>query len=385
MSDAATQNVLRPGIVELTFGEPDPALLPVEALREAADDALRRHGPGPLAYGADRGPGPLRAAIAARIARTEGVDVGPDDIAVTGGNSQALEQALTVFTAPGDVVLVEDPTYNLAIGTMRDHPVEIVGVPRDGDGIDVDVLAARLQTLRSGGRRVALLYMVPTFHNPAGTSLSPARRAALVDLSRREDLLVIEDDVYRELAYEAPPPPSLWSLDPEAPVLRMGSFSKSLAPGLRTGWVNARRDLRERFVAAGMIVSGGCVSQFNAHVVASFLERGGYDDHVGALRQDYRARRDALWQALRRQLPTACDCPLPAGGFFIWLPLPAGLASTTLLPAAERHGVSFAPGARFSTDGTDTHARLAFSLYDLASLRRSAQGLAAALAELGFH
>ncbi len=383
MTENATQNVLRPNVVELTFGEPDPALLPVDGLRAAAAAAFDRYGPRMLAYGAERGPEPLRAAVAARVARTEGVDLQPDDVAITGGNSQALEQALTVFAAPGDVVLVETPTYNLALGTMRDHPVTVAGVPCDGGGLDIDALATTLRRLRADGRRVACLYVIATFHNPTGGSLAPDRRAALVDLARREDLLVIEDDVYRELAFEGQTPPSLWSLDPEAPVLRLGSFSKSLAPGLRTGWLDARRDLRERFVAAGMIVSGGSVTQLAAHVVASFLEGGGYEGHIAELRASYAARRDALWQALRDALPAACACPRPAGGFFLWVPLPPGVTATRLLPVAEAHGVSFAPGVRFSMDGADDHARLAFSLYDEEALRESAARLATALSDLG--
>jgi DNA-binding transcriptional MocR family regulator len=374
-----TQNVLRPGFVEFAYGEPDPGLLPVEDVRRAAAAALDRFGPAAIAYGSPEGPHALRAALAERIAAREGVPVTADEVVVTGGNSQALGQTVTVFARPGDVVLVEAPTYNLAIGILRDHPVEIVGVRHDEQGLDVDRLETTLGELRTAGRLPRLLYTVPTFHNPTGACLSDERRAALVALARREDLMVIEDDVYRELAYDGKAPPSLWSLDPEAPVLRLGTFSKSLAPGLRVGWVNGRADRRRRFAAAGLSESGGCPSQFAATVTAAFLDGDIYERHIAALRAAYKSRRDALVAALRAHLPAGCSFTEPAGGFFIWLRLPSSLTARRLLPSAERHKVSLIPGSSFSTDGEDDCVRLAFSLYDEAALEEGARRLAAAI------
>jgi len=378
---SATQNDLRPGFVELAYGEPDPVLLPVDAVRRAAAAALDRGGPAAIAYGSDEGPPVLRAALAERITAHEGVPVSADEIVVTGGNSQALEQALTVFTGPGDVVFVESPTYNLALATMRDHPVEIVGLPHDAKGLDVEALAGAIAALRAEGRRPRLLYTVATFHNPTGVSLSNQRRAALVALARREDLIVVEDDVYRELAYDGEAPPSLWSLDPEAPILRLGTFSKSLTPGLRVGWATGRTDLRERFIAAGMVESGGCPSQFAAALAGELLAAGDYEGHIAHLRATYRSRRDALAGALREHLPAGCDFVLPTGGYFIWLALPPGVTATALTPHAEHREVSFIPGSRFSTSGEDGHVRLAFSLYDEEALAEGARRLAAAIAD----
>ena len=376
----ATQNDLRPGFIELAFGEPDPGLLPVGAVRDAAARALDTLGPAAVAYGEPEGPHALRAGLAQRIAAREGVPVDPDDVVVTAGNSQALDQAVTAFARPGDVALVESPTYNLALLVLRDHPVDVVGVHHDGRGLDVDDLAATVARLRAEGRRPRLLYTIPTFHNPTGVCLAEDRRTALLALARREDLLLVEDDVYRELVYDGEAPPSLWSLDPEAPVLRLGTFSKSLTPGLRVGWVTGREDLRRRFMGTGMIESGGCPSQFAACVAAALLEGGEYEAHVAALRAAYRARRDALAAALRDHLPAGCAFVVPAGGYFIWLRLPAGVTATGLLPHAERHTVSFIPGSRFAVGGEDDHVRLAFSLYGETELAEGARRLAAAIA-----
>lgn len=257
---------------------------------------------------------------------------------VSGGNSQALGHVLTVLTTPGDVVLVESPTYNLALGIMRDHPVEVVGVSLDEDGLQLGALQATLAELCAVGKRARLLYTIPTFHNPAGVCLSAQRRQDLLAIAAERGLVVVEDDVYRELVYEGPAPPALWALRGEAPVVRLGSFSKTLAPGLRVGWINASAGPLERLAAAGVLKSGGCVSQFGGSVVARLLASGGYDQHVAELRRTYASRRDALAAALREHLPAGCSFATPAGGFFIWLTLPAGLAATVLLPMAEARG-----------------------------------------------
>ncbi|NLE22696.1 MAG: PLP-dependent aminotransferase family protein [Actinobacteria bacterium] len=377
-----TQNVLRDGFVEFAYGDPDPAVLPVELLREAADRLLRRSdAAGALAYGPDLGPRALRDAIVARSAEREGLGLGADQILVSGGNSQALGQVLTDLTRPGDAVFVEIPTYSLALGVLADHPVEVNGVPMDDAGLDVDALEEAVRRARGAGRRARLLYTVPTFHNPAGVSLALERRESLLELARREGLILVEDDVYRELVFEGQAPPALRALDPEAPVVRLGSFAKTLAPGLRVGWIDAPPELFEIVSADGVLESGGCVSQFSASLVAALLEAGVYDDHVVTLRRTYAARRDALAGALRKELPAGCSFTVPAGGFFLWVRLPRGLTASKLLPVAERHRVGLAPGHRFCIDGDDRHLRLPFSLYDAASLAEGARRLAAAIGE----
>ena len=374
-----TQNDLRSGIIELSYGEPDPALLPVELVEMAAARVLREYGCGALAYGKRPGPLTLRRAIAARIADQEGPGVSEAEIYITGGSSQALDLILTVFTTPGDLVIVESPTYNLALGTMRDRPIEIMGVRLDQGGLDVNALETSLGELKAAGRRARLLYSIPTFHNPAGACLAAERGAHLLALAAAHDMIIVEDDVYRELAYEGPAPSALWTTDRDAPVIRLGSFSKSLAPGMRVGWVNARPDLLARFDAAGVLDSGGGMSQFAACVVALVLTSDGYNAHIGRLRRAYVSRRDALAAALDEHLPADSRFVLPAGGFFIWVELPHGVRAAELLPVAEAHGVSFAPGGRFSSDGDDGHLRLSFSLYDEKGLAEGARRLAAAL------
>ena len=200
-----TQNTLREGIIELAFGEPDPELLAVGLVRRAAAAVLDDAAPAALAYGPLAGPQGLRDEIARRVASREGCVCTAADVLVSGGSSQALGQALTILTAPGDVVLVESPTYNLALGIMRDHPVEVVGIPLDEEGLRLGALRAALAELRAAGKRARLLYTIPTFHNPAGVCLSARRRQDLLEIAAEHGLVVVEDDVYPEVTPASQP------------------------------------------------------------------------------------------------------------------------------------------------------------------------------------
>lgn len=379
------QMVLRPGIIDLGWGHPDPALMPVDALREATAATLDRAGADALAYGAGQGPGPLIEWLRTRIGRDEGRTPAREEILITGGNSQALDQLCAHLAAPGDTVLVEAPTYHLAVKVLRDRGLRLVPVALDSDGLRVDALAETLATLAAENCRPRFLYTIPTFHNPTGASLSLARRRALIDLAVSANLTIIEDDVYRELAYDGDTPPSLWSMAPIGRVIRLGSFAKSLAPGLRLGWLTAGTDLVERMAQGGLLDSGGCINHFGAMTVATVCASGAYDAQIARLRNAYRAKRDALRNALGEHLPPACHWECPGGGFFIWLRLPPGQHAEAVLAAAEARGMAFAPGSRFfpvsDTDAGDNTLRLAFSYFSPEDLAAAARLLGAAIAD----
>jgi DNA-binding transcriptional MocR family regulator len=227
----------------------------------------------------------------------------------------------------------------------------------------VDAAEAMLHMLQNSGERVAFLYTVATFGNPSGATLPADRRYALAALARREGLMVIEDDAYGELWYDTPPPPPIFNLAPAGPVVRVGSYAKVLAPGLRLGWMLASPDLVRRCAGCGLLDSGGGVNHFTAHVVASFIELGLLDPHVERLRASLRERRNILLAALARHLPSGCTWNPTLGGFFVWVRLPAGADSAAILPAAEAAGVSYLPGERFYAEGGGQHyLRLSFSL-----------------------
>lgn len=358
------QVFLRPGILELKWGQPDFDLLPVAQIGQAAMRAMETYGADALSYGSPQGAGVLVRWLAERIGRLEARAPQLNELMLTGGNSITLDQICTLSTRPGDIVLVESPAYHLALSILRDHPLDLVAAPTDDQGLRIDALAEIVARIRREGRTPRLLYTIPTFNNPTGISLPIERRRALVDLAANEGLLIVEDDVYRELSYDGPAQPSLWEIAPPGVVARLGSFAKSLAPGLRLGWLTADAALVQRFVDGGVLDSGGSLNHFTSLVVAQFCLSGEYDALVERFRQAYRTRRDALLSGLAQHMPDGASWTHPAGGYFVWLRLPHGIDSEALLPRAEAMGVSFVPGAHFYLDdGGHNALRLAFSLY----------------------
>jgi 2-aminoadipate transaminase len=229
------------GAIPFVYGHPDPDLLPVEQIITATERALRARGRLALQYGPEQGYGPLLDYLIGKVERDEGLRISRANIMLCAGAAQGLDTAARLFTRPGDVVLVEAPSYHEAIATLRDHPVELRQVPIDDQGLVVEALAERLEALSQAGRRVAFLYTIPTFQNPAGITLTAERREALVELAAERGLLLVEDDVYRDLCYEGRVPPSLFELAGGRGVIRLGSFSKILAAGLRLGSSPSRR------------------------------------------------------------------------------------------------------------------------------------------------
>ncbi len=388
------QLVLRPGCIDFGWGHPDGALLPAADLQRAATRALGRDGALALAYGAAQGPGRLIELLCERLGRTDGCASdrhapggyasnghapAPEQILVTAGISHGLDLLCMLCTAPGDIALVESPVYHLALKILRDHRLQLVPIPTDQDGLRVDTLEETLARVRRAGRRVGLLYTVPSFSNPSGRTLSSERRAALVDLALRHDLLVAEDDVYRELWFETPPPSPLASYG-AARVVRLGSFSKILAPGLRLGWLVTDPAFVQRCADYGVLDSGGGVSHLTAHIVTEYMREGLLDAHVADLRATYRSRRDALLSALAESLPAGWSVEKPGGGFFAWLQGPEDVDTSTLLARAEGMGVSYVPGAAFHVDaGGHRHLRLAFTLLSPAEMADGARRLGSAL------
>ena len=368
----------RSGLLDLSWGHPPAWALPAEQWLAAAGATLRTFGSQALTYGRPAGPGPLIDWLAEHLGRTDHGGCRASEIFVTAGASHALDLTCTILTMPGDVVVVDSPTYHLALRTIADKGVEIVGAPADANGIDPAATGDLIDAMRRDGRRVAMLYIVPTFGNPISRNLPDDRRRALVEMAIRTGVTLVEDDTYREMVYEGDVPASLWSIAGGASVVRIGSFSKTVAPGLRLGWLNAGRDLVQALVGLGYVDSGGGVNHTNALTMATFGVSGAYGDHVRAIRARYAVQRDALVAALRGAVPGPVISP--SGGWFLWLALPAGLTGSTLLPVAERLGVSYLDGPRFfAGPGGDGHIRLSFSMLAPPELTEAARRLAAAI------
>lgn len=372
----------RPETVDLAWGHPDPATLPMTEWAEAYGSALRRYGGSALTYGHATGPGPLIEWLVERLGQTDGRAPDAARIFVTAGASHALDLVAALLCRPGDTVLVDAPTYHLALRVLTDHGVRLVSAPADRDGIDPAATRHLMTRLRREGRRVPLLYLVPTFNNPTGQCLAGERRAALVTVAEQTGTVLVEDDTYRELAYDGPAPPSLYSAAADGSVVRIGSFAKTVAPGLRLGWLTAAPPLIAALAARGYIDSGGGVNHANALSMAEFARLGAYQRHLDRVRNRYRGQRDALVSAIRRQLPEV-GLTVPAGGWFLWLRLPEPATAADLLPHAEAHGVSYLPGTHFFvTDAGHAHLRLSFSLFAPELLEEGTRRLAQAMGQL---
>jgi DNA-binding transcriptional MocR family regulator len=368
------------GAIPFIYGHVDPTLFPVEHMRAATDEALRRYGSLALNYGAERGCGPLRAFVRAKLARDEGLSVDDDGLMLTVGASGGLDAICRLYTRPGDTVLVEAPSYHEALALIRDYPLRLAAVPIDDEGLIVEALAERLQGLSRAGARPRLLYTIPTFQNPSGVTLCAARRPRLLELARRHDLLVVEDDVYRDLAFQKNVPPSLYALDAAdrgQTVIRLGSFSKILAPGLRLGWLLAAPTHVARLAGSGLNMSGGGANPYAAFATAVFCQRGWLEPHVARLVAAYGRRRDVMLAALESTMPAGVRWTRPGGGFFIWLTLPEPLQAQEVLAQAHQRSLTFLTGEPFFAEGGGgRHVRLPFSFVSLQEIERGIHTLA---------
>jgi 2-aminoadipate transaminase len=380
-----TQYEGTPGVIDLAWGHPDPTLLPVQELRQATHRAMERHGPDILEYGSTAGSPPLIDFICARLAETDARAPIPAEVVITSGASQGLDLVATLLLDAGDTVLVDVPTYHLAISILADHPVRLEAVASDADGVVLDDLERVVSQLRHAGERPRLLYTIPTFHNPTGRNVSLERREALVALAARDDLLIAEDDTYRELSYDGPPPPSLWALDRAGCVLRIGSFAKSVAPGLRLGYVTATAEIATRLATGGLLDSGGGMNHFAATVLAEYAEVGDYVRQIERFHTAYRAQRDRLLEGLAAHLPDTASWSRPAGGYFVWVQLPPGIRADQLQPVAIAHGMAFLPAHRFFLDDSQAPGalRLAFSMVPPETLEEATRRLGDAIASYG--
>ncbi|WGD37337.1 PLP-dependent aminotransferase family protein [Lysinibacter sp. HNR] len=336
----------RPEIVSLAGGMPLVSGPSFDQLDESLRRVLAFHGSRALQYGSGQGAFGLREHISA-LMESQGVQASPDDVVVTTGSQQALELLTKIFVNPGDIVLTEAPTYVGAIGVFRSYQAEIAQVPIDHSGLIPEMLEEHIQRLRAAGKTVKFLYTIPNFHNPSGITLSNERRIQIIEICKRNNVLIVEDDPYGMLFFTEATPPAMRSMSNE--VVYLGSFSKTLAPGLRVGWTLAPREIREKLILAveSAIL---CTSSFNQYVVSDYLTNVNWENHLGLLRYTYHGRKKAMVRALKESLGDLSWTD-PGGGFFVWLSLPEELDSQKMLPQAIQELVAYTPGTAFYANG----------------------------------
>lgn len=363
------------GFIDLGLGNPDTSLLPVDLLRQSAQIYFNRGEQLTLQYGLEQGDGFFRQALANFLSAGHGTPVKADQLFVTGGVSAALDLVCTLFTKPGDAVLVEEPSYYLALRIFEDHGLRAIALPGD----DENTFLANLErALRDEHPR--LVYLVPTFQNPSGRTLSQGCVESTLELVRQHDAYLVADEVYHLLWYRTPPRPALGSyIQRYDRLISTGSFSKILAPGLRLGWIQAHERVLRRLSGSGLLDSGGGLSPFTSSLIRDLVESGGLEENVQALRRVYAGRLEALAQALRSDLPQA-EWTLPQGGFFCWVRLP-GVDAAELRRRAHSYQVGLRQGALFSSrGGLMDYFRLSFSYYSPEEIKQGISRLRECLA-----
>jgi 2-aminoadipate transaminase len=365
---------------DLNAGVPDRETLPARDLAEAARRALEADPAGTLTYGGSIGYEPLRAWIAEAQAAETGLLLGPEHVTLTAGSAHAIDNIAAAFVAPGDVVVVGAPTYPGAIRTFKARGARLVEVPQDDDGLRVDALVAALEQQRAAGAPVKLIYVIANYDNPSGSTLPLDRRSDLTKLAAHHRVLVVEDDAYTGIDLDGPPPTSLFEVARGRGILRAGTFSKTIATGLRVGWVVGDALMIERL--AFMRFDNGA-SPLMHRLVLEYLESGAHEPHVERLRSLYRERRDASAASLVEHCTPHVSFRLPSGGFFHWLHLGEGIDAMRLAETAAKRGVAITPGpGYFASPGGRDRVRLVYSALPPEALHQAIALLGEALNEV---
>ena len=373
-----------PGLISLAAGYPAPEVFPWAELQSITSRILARQDGNTLQYGATRGYRPLIEHLLAHTLHARGITAKFEDVIITSGSQQGLDLAGRVLIDPGDPVIVELPTYSGAIAAFHNLQASLVGVPQDGEGIDINALDNMCAALTAKGHPAKFVYVTPNFQNPAGLLMSARRRRELLEMARRHDFVIVEDDPYGSIYFEdvttlADTRP-IKADDTDGRVVYLGSFSKILVPGLRVAWMIAPQAIAQKVELAKQAIDIS-TGVFDQRIVHGTLAEGVIDRIAPGLRAHYQAKRTAMEQALATHLHGQVTWTSPRGGFFLWIALPPGQDDRELLDRAIKEKVSFVIGSAFFVDGGGHgFARLAFSGISHEQIEQGIRRLAAAIA-----
>ncbi len=380
VADEIIKSTRAPHPISFAAGMSDARLYPAEEFRRVFQAVMRRDGIAALDYGERNGYGPLRETIA-HVLGSQGVPAKPENILITAGSQQAISLVSQLLLKPGDTVLVESPTYSSVLDLFSLLGYRLVGIPVDGQGMQVDFLENLLQQ-----HHPKLIYTIPNFHNPTGTCLNGSRRRQLIVLADRYNVPIVEDDFVGDLRYEGRAQPALKALDPGGRVIYVSTFSKMLMPGLRVGFLAAEGPVYDSLVRFKR-VNDLATSTLIQRALEAYVTVGRYQAHLRRIIQIFRKRRDAMLAAVERYLPDGVHADTPQGGLFIWLRLPDGLSADELLPLACEEGVNFMPGSSFYTNGADgtNWLRLNFALHPPEEIEAGIKRLGKAIKKMAHH
>ncbi len=365
----------RPEIVSLAGGNTDTSIVS-HRLGECVNAVLEREPKAALGYGGADGHGRLRERLVGLMAE-EGIDAEPHQVLVTSGAQQGLEFMAKIFCDPGDLILTEAPTYVGALDAFSSLQAQMQTIDTDGDGLIPEALEEAIAQLASEGRRAKFLYLVPTFQNPSGITLTLDRRQQVIEICRRHDLLIVEDNPYAQIRFEGDPVPPLRALTDDG-IIYLGTLSKVISPGMRTGWILAPEPVRERMeLAKG--AADLCSSPFTQLVSAEYLGGPHLAEDLELTRKTYKEKRDAMLDGLERHFPVGTHARPPEGGLFLWVTLPAPLDTKAMHARALDAGVAYVPGTAFYPNKREGRSamRLNFSYPSIADIDEGMRRLGA--------
>ncbi len=364
----------RPDIVSLAGGMPNLSAFPMEMMASVVEKLIRDNGQEALQYGSGQGHPKLREQICDVMA-LEGIRAHPDDVIVTTGSQQALDLISRIFIDPGDVVLVEAPSYVGALGTFHQYEAKVVHVAMDNNGLIPIALREAITATRATGRKIKFLYLIPNYQNPAGVLLTAERRTEILEICRDESIFVIEDNPYGLLGFERPSPNAMRAEDSEN-VLYLGTFSKTIAPGFRIGWALVPQALKEKLVIASES-SILCPSNFTQLAISNYLSDQPWRDQITSFAQLYKIRRDVMLETLEATFPAGATWTKPGGGFYVWVTLPPEIDTKALMPKAIVSKVAYVPGTAFYADGFGSWSlRLSYCFPSPERIREGVKSLA---------
>ena len=342
---------------DFTGGNNDPERVPVDGLIAAAESVLRREGRRLAIYGVDNGPQgyrPLRDFLAGKLKADAGITCTADDILLTSGSNHGLDLVNATFLARGDTVLIEEDCYQSAINRFNRIGASIVGIPLDAHGMRIDALANALDNLERRGVKPKYIYTIATVQNPTATVLPVERRQEMLRLAHAHGVLIFEDDCYADLTWSGERPPAIFAMSGRGGVIHVGSFSKSIAPALRVGYVVAPWEVMSRMLALKTDAGSGALEQM---VLAEYCTRN-FTKHVPELRRGLRAKLETLMESLREHFGAAVEFDVPQGGIFLWVKLPDGVDTMRLYESALAEGVAINPGQQWSVNRERSRSRL---------------------------
>lgn len=351
--------IQRSNVISLAGGMPDPATFPAKEINQVTQQILTKNSARALQYSSTEGLPELRELILNWFSE-DNKKVGLDNIVITSGSQQGLDLVSKVLLDPGDIVIVELPSYLAALNAFRSYGGEMRGISMDDEGVEVDILEETLTQLKKEGKKAKFIYTISNFQNPAGVTMSLPRRKRILEIARKFKVFILEDNPYDKLRFEGEPLPSIYSLDNEGYVINLGTFSKILCPGLRLAWVLGDKKIIEKIVIMKQ-ATDLCTTILNQLIVYEYCRQNDIDKNIESNIKIYRKKRDVMLNALSKYFPSEASWTKPEGGFFIFVTLPEYIDVDEMFPEAIEEGVAYVSGSAFFANGKGKNTmRLSF-------------------------